>query len=197
MTLIIRHNALPRLMANAAESSFPEASWEHWFKYQTKDSVKLTSVDVCRIPYGCTTALHELAFNTFADILGNDVFPDLSFYGGGLHSIPPEGFLNRHLDSQIHPTKPWLRRYSVVWYGNRSWTAEQGGVFSIETKEGLRSISPQFNTAVCFECTDTSWHSVSKVIGTDRRNTLAVFFWEKERTERDSTMRTSALFSST
>jgi len=186
MSIEIVHDVLPLPVARAAVAMFPGPSWDHWHKYDSANSQKYASIDACRIPRACLAALDSLAYRKWATV-AESAFPDIDFHAAGLHMIPPDGFLGRHIDARKHPLKPWIRAYSVVWFANSG----DVGVLRI----GDQEISPQFNTAVCFECSDTSWHEVTPNTSDQFRKTLSVFFWRLQSVDDEiANMNTSAVF---
>lgn len=187
----IVHNALPLSVANAVAAEFPSPGWEWWHVYQGTNSVKYGSVDRLRFPRACQVGLDFLADSLAQTVsqLWPQGFIDQEWYAGGLHMIPPGGHLSRHLDADRHPIRPWRRVASVVWFANRTWKPEWGGQLIID-KEG---VFPVFNSAVLFECNDTSWHEVTEVVGPENRKTLAMFVWQHDESHKST--RRSAKFS--
>jgi Rps23 Pro-64 3,4-dihydroxylase Tpa1-like proline 4-hydroxylase len=175
-SVTIIKNALPLSVAHAAAAMFPETHWPFWHRYRTETSVKYGSTDPIRFPRAILAALDQLA------VIGGEhfpagVFPDYEYHAGGMHMIPPYGFLGRHLDAEQHPLRDWSRYASLVWFANEHWNCEDGGILHIEGDESEHIVTPEFNTAVLFGTKDC-WHEVNKVTGTTTRKTLAVFFWK-------------------
>jgi hypothetical protein len=175
-SVTIIKNALPLSVAYAAAAMFPEPHWQHWHRYRTDTSVKYGSTDPIRFPRAILAALDTLAV-IGGQYLPEGVFPDYEFHAGGMHMIPPHGFLGRHLDAEQHPIREWTRYASLVWCANKQWHAEDGGSLHIEGDVSEHIITPEFNTAVLFN-TEHCWHQVAKVTGKTTRKTLAVFFWK-------------------
>jgi hypothetical protein len=174
--MIVKQNALSLSLANAISVSFPAPEWEWWHKYHSKDSFKLGSKDRLRFPRACQIGLDQLALSV-SDIVDNEWpngFIDFEWHAGGMHSMPPGGYLESHLDADKHPTKSWKRIGSIVWFANKEWKKEWGGCLKVKDREFI----PEFNTAIAFSCNDESWHEVAKNTGPEYRNTLALFVWE-------------------
>ncbi len=57
-----------------------------------------------------------------------DLIPDWSMDGGGLHQTLRGGHLNIHADFSTHHThENWARRVNILLYLNREWLDEWGG----------------------------------------------------------------------
>lgn len=167
----IVENLIPKHIALAASIAIPDKDWQWWHRYNNNDSVKYGSVDHLRFPNACRIALEEIA-KTF--IPPDGCFPDMDYHAGGMHMIPPEGWLGGHYDAEYHPLYSWKRFGSLVWFANEKWNLEWGGKLVVSNQE----IIPEFNKAVFFE-TENCWHEVTRVIGPEYRKTLALFYWKK------------------
>ena len=182
----IFENPIHLLLANAASNSIPNIGWEWYHKYNDKHSIKYGSTNPDRLPKPIHMALEGFSnevsclYECNDEIYAKDIFPDYNYHAGGIHIIPPGGFLSRHLDCEYHPTKNWKRTGSLVWFANREWKEEWGGQLVIEPldKNEPISITPKFNTAVYFE-TPNTYHQVLPVIGPYVRKTLTIFFWSE------------------
>lgn len=170
MSIRIISDILPRHIAISASLAIPDSNWQWWHRYSGKDSVKYGNIDPSRIPDACKLALNEIAKEFVPD---RDVFPDLDFHAGGMHMIPPGGWLGSHYDSEYHPYKNWKRVGSLVWFANKEWKDEYGGELIVD---GI-IVKPEFNKAVYFD-TDKCLHEVKKV-NTEFRKTLALFYWKE------------------
>jgi hypothetical protein len=102
--------------------------------------------------------------------------PDTTLWGAGMHLMEPGGFLDLHLDSDHVHDK--LRRFNAVLFLNH-WEKSWGGFFQMFDHERsfCSQIAPAFNRLVVFECSDISYHRVSKVTGPDDRKTLTAFWY--------------------
>jgi Rps23 Pro-64 3,4-dihydroxylase Tpa1-like proline 4-hydroxylase len=168
--MIIKENSISEHIAIAASVAIPKEDWQWWHRYVGKDSVKYGSVDHLRFPNACRIALEELA-RTFVPPSG--CFPDMDYHAGGMHMIPPEGWLSGHYDAEYHPLYNWQRVGSLVWFANEKWEDNWGGKLVIKGKE----ITPKFNTCVYFDTKDC-WHEVTRITGPEFRKTLAIFYWK-------------------
>lgn len=197
------NNAIPYLLANAASNAIPNIGWEWYHKYNDNHSLKYGLTNPDRLPKPIhmvleslvheVNCLYELDYNAISS--NANIFPDYDYHAGGIHIIPPSGFLSRHLDCEYHPTKNWKREGSLVWFANREWKEEWGGQLIIEPldKNEPISITPEFNKAVYFK-TPNTFHQVLPVTGPYVRKTLTVFFWS-EVTVKPKDCKTTAQFS--
>lgn len=162
---------IPNHLALAASNAIPDKNWQWWHRYNNKDSVKYGSVDHLRFPNACRLALEEIA-RRFSPPDG--VFPDLDYHAGGMHMLPPGGWLAGHYDAEYHPLFPWKRVGSLVWFANQEWQEDWGGHLIVEGE----TIIPEFNKIAYFD-TEKCWHEVTKVTGPEFRKTMALFYWKK------------------
>ena len=181
----VMHNILPIPIAISASNSIPDEKWPWWHRYNNKDCIKYGSVDHYRFPNACRIALETLAVESSKRLdLDEGTFPDLDFYAGGMHMLPPNGWLGGHYDAEYHPLHSWKRIGSLVWFANQDWREEWGG----QLKIGESGFFPKFNTAIYFD-TDNCWHEVLRNVGPDYRKTFALFFWKSVSGVPDTTWR--------
>jgi hypothetical protein len=120
--------------------------------------------------------------------LQNDPF----FEGGGLHQIPPGGYLKIHTDFNWHKRLGLHRRINLLLYLNEGWNEDWGGHLELWDEAAIGdphasaavSIAPLFNRVVIFSTTDTSYHGhpVPLACPPDRtRNSIALYYYTKER----------------
>jgi hypothetical protein len=110
------------------------------------------------------------------------LFPDTDMFGGGLHCIPPGGFLKMHVDFNRHP-KGWHRRVNLLVYLNEEWQDEWGGHLQLGLGDAEKFIAPLGGRCVVFETNDTSWHGhpVPLACPADiQRRSLALYLYTPE-----------------
>lgn len=171
MSIRIVKNIIPNHIALSASVAFPDHNWQWWHRYNNENSIKYGSVDHQRFPNACRIALEEIARNFTPP---KDSFPDFDYHAGGMHMLPPGGFLNGHYDAEFHPLYNWKRVGSLVWFANQSWGEDWGGELFVKDQV----IIPEFNCAAYFD-TDKCWHGVKQVLGPEYRKTLAIFYWKQ------------------
>lgn len=118
--------------------------------------------------------------------------PDPYLEGGGIHQIPPGGYLKIHTDFNWHRRLGLHRRINALLYLNEDWQEEWGGQLElwdekdISSEDGKASaaFSPLFNRMVIFSTTDFSYHGHPHELQCppDRtRNSIALYYYSKER----------------
>lgn len=172
---------LPEEMLRAVDREWPTLQWRHWLNYGGEHALKLTSKDRSTIKPPALNALDELCKLPMSEMTGvRRIFPDYDFHGAGLHTMPRDGFLERHLDSNYHPQTGWFRRLSVVLFVNEHWEQSWGGELCLWDGESVGCrIEPTFNRMAVMDVTDRSYHSVSPVRCPqgEMRKTLSIFYW--------------------
>lgn len=113
--------------------------------------------------------------------LGYAVEDDPTLHGGGLQVTGPGGWLNTHLDYDLHPYMPARRRaLNLIAFLNPEWRPEWGGALCLCDPMGsvVRRIFPEPGKLVAFEVSDLSYHGVEPVSPKCpvERVTAAVYF---------------------
>lgn len=81
--------------------------------------------------------------------------------GAGVHQGRNGSFLDIHVDFSIHPVLNLHRRLNLLIYLNKDWKDEYGGHLELWNENVSRLdkvVKVNFNRAVIFETTDTSYH---------------------------------------
>ena len=142
--------------------------------------------------------------NTICNITGiENLEKDPHRHGAGLHSNPPNGRLDMHLDYSIHPITGKERRVNLLIYMNKDWQDDWNG--KLELWEGdknnmtnvsaAQSIPPNFNNAVLFRTSDISWHGMPEPVKCPEgecRKSIAIYYVAERR--EDAFIRKKALF---
>lgn len=112
---------------------------------------------------------------------------DPYFHGGGIHCHPPGGKLNMHLDYSINPKSGKERRLNIIYFLNKEWKEEWGGITELWSK-GMKAckkkLCPGFNRALVFITYDESWHSLPGYVKCPEglsRNSLAIYYVSEPR----------------
>jgi len=120
----------------------------------------------------------------------DDLISDPSLFGGGLHQTFPGGFLDVHIDYNIHPETKLYRRLNLLIYLNKNWEREYEGyieLWDMENRKLLENIAPIFNRAVMFATNEISYHGHPvplKCPPPMTRKSLAVYYYSKERDDQ-------------
>lgn len=102
--------------------------------------------------------------------------------GGGLHAIPPGGYLDVHVDFN-RDSAGRCRRINCLLFLNRDWakTGEPGGELELYADDYLASIiAPEFNREVIFATSDISWHGHPRPRPDRWRYSLAAYYFTTE-----------------
>lgn len=120
-------------------------------------------------PAGATlqAALTSPAFAQLLQAMtGFDVFVDPAFHGGGYHLGTDGGFLDMHVDFNVHPLhEGWLRTLNVLLYLNEGWQPEYGGQLLLKARpeDAPTEIEPAFNRAVVMLTSDSTYHGFRRL----------------------------------
>jgi hypothetical protein len=99
-------------------------------------------------------------------ITGRALLMDPAFHGGGFHQSGDGGFLDTHVDFNIHPGHgDWLRVLNVLLYLNQDWPAENGGELLLRTdpRDEPIAIAPLFNRCVMMLTSHNTYHGFRKM----------------------------------
>jgi hypothetical protein len=117
-------------------------------------------------------------------LTGKDLFVDPAFHGGGFHQSGDGGFLDTHVDFNMHPLHDdWLRTLNVLLYLNKDWKPEYDGRLLIKAKpdDEPRAIEPVFNRGLIMVTDDHTFHGFKKMSlppGVTRKS-IATYAYEK------------------
>jgi Rps23 Pro-64 3,4-dihydroxylase Tpa1-like proline 4-hydroxylase len=130
-----------------------------------------------------------------------NLIPDPTFTGGGVHKITSGGKLGIHADYLLHPETKLHRRLNVLVYLNKNWQKEWGGDLELWNKdmtECIVSIEPIFNRAVIFNITSDSFHghpnSLDTPEGVDRYSYAFYYFTEDRPDHEKNNLETHAVW---
>jgi Rps23 Pro-64 3,4-dihydroxylase Tpa1-like proline 4-hydroxylase len=130
-------------------------------------------------------ALMGEKFQQFISTLsGKDLFVDPAFHGGGFHQSGDGGFLDTHVDFNMHPLhEDWLRTLNVLLYLNKDWKPEYDGRLLIKSKpdDEPRAIEPVFNRGLIMVTDERTFHGFKKMKlppGVTRKS-IATYAYEK------------------
>lgn len=100
------------------------------------------------------------------DLTGKDLFVDPAFHGGGFHQSGDGGYLDMHVDFNVHPLQPsWLRCLNILLYLNKDWETRYSGQLLVRSDpdEEPRAIDPLFNRGVIMVTNDHTWHGFRRM----------------------------------
>lgn len=148
--------------------------------------------------FGPTTLALMRFFNSapflhfLSEITGIDnLIPDPTFSGGGMHQIQPGGYLKLHADFNKHPDTGLDRRLNLLLYLNRDWRKEWGGDLQLwdqDVQNCVQSVLPEYNRAVLFSTRSDTFHGHPDPLGcppSRTRNSLALYYFSHGRPESE------------
>ena len=160
---------LPRELAEGLLACYPSSDQKSWTKttyiHQSNKHHTQSGFPEFIKNYFDLMATPEF-LKLISEITGiNNLIADPRLFGGGLHQILPGGFLDVHIDYNIHPETRLYRRLNLLIYLNKGWKREYEGyveLWDMENKKLLENIAPVFNRAVMFETNEISYHGHPK-----------------------------------
>jgi Rps23 Pro-64 3,4-dihydroxylase Tpa1-like proline 4-hydroxylase len=121
--------------------------------------------------------------------------------GGGYHEIKRGGLLKIHADFNKHPKLDLDRRLNLIIYLNEDWDPSWGGglqLFDENMDEPVKTVVPNFNTAILFSTTSFTFHGHPDPITCPEnrsRRSLAYYYFSTGRPESEkSAEKHSTLF---
>jgi hypothetical protein len=199
---------LPEAVLDAVVAEFPDPdrTWRSFDdRNQKKFGATAAEAELGDVTRNVLAEFNGAAFLGFVQALtGIDepLIPDPHYKGGGLHQIPPGGYLAVHADFNLHPLFNLDRRVNVLLYLNRDWDPAWGGQLELWDRSMTRAekrIDPVFNRMVIFSITDTAFHGHPDPLrcppGRARRS-LAFYYYSNGRPEHEQAERHTTLFQS-
>lgn len=193
------------LAAVVDEFPTPTPRWRHFDDPRQKKfgAGPREADDLGPVTRNVLAEFNSAAFVDFLQLLTSirePLIPDPHYRGGGLHQIPPGGYLDIHADFNRHPDFGLERRVNVLLYLNRDWRPEWGGDLelwdSTMTRAGQR-IAPLFNRMVVFTITDRAFHGHPEPLrcpADQTRRSLAFYYYSNGRPEEEHSDPHSTLF---
>jgi hypothetical protein len=192
-------------MLSLVLSEFPAPGQSEWRSFNNKYEIKLfSSADTT---FGPVTRLlmYHLNSISFLEFLTQvtgieNLVPDPTFNGGGMHQIPRGGRLGIHADFNRHKKYRLDRRLNVLVYLNKAWCEEYGGHLELWNREMTRcevKTLPIFNRMVIFNTTDFTYHGHPDPLQCPEnmtRKSLALYYYTNGRPKHETSGRHSTLF---
>jgi Rps23 Pro-64 3,4-dihydroxylase Tpa1-like proline 4-hydroxylase len=138
----------------------PHGTKKEWRNFLELDSPLFKWMLFLRSP-DFIDALRKI-FNISADI---EIFPDLTYDGGGYVISPPNAFLSYHADFNFSSNIDKYRSLNVLFYMNQNYKESFGGQLHLldsESKTVEGKVEPRANTLLAFRTDDESIHGVSR-----------------------------------
>jgi Rps23 Pro-64 3,4-dihydroxylase Tpa1-like proline 4-hydroxylase len=158
--------------------------------------LKRTMDDPDQLPSATASALRYLnsdhACRFFSALTGIDnLRPDPSYLGGGVHVSMPGGRLGVHADFNLHPKTGMHRRVNALIFLNDGWDPSWHGQLELWSKDLAHpevTVDPILNRMVAFTITEDAFHGVPEPIACPpdrKRFSLALYYYTKERPEEE------------
>lgn len=146
----------------------------NWLAYESPGERKQTLRD--DIPAAHLEAIHWLN-----ELCPLGLVPDKTLHGAGLHMLMPGGFLDPHLDCDVHPVTGYRRAQNAILFLD-DFSTDWGGdlyLYDPDLSGWAKRITPKAGRMVVFDCDDKSYHGVpGPVCGPIPRRSIAVYWWE-------------------
>jgi|ERR1700674_242258 len=135
-----------------------------------------------------------LASKDFLDLISqvtgiDGLLADPELLGSGCHQTVNGGFLDVHLDFNVHFITRNHRRLNAILYLNKNWKEEYAGfleLWDMHSKTRIANIAPLFNRLVIFETNEISYHGHPVPLNIPEgmsRKSLAVYYYTADQKE--------------
>lgn len=185
---------------NRAVTDFPGIKDEFWQGYLHVNETKYAN----KLPDTWGETLRAVAkefcsdgfVQYLQDLTGiDDLLPDWSMDGGGLHQTLRGGHLNIHADFTSHHThETWARRVNILLYLNEEWEDEWGGKLELWDKDMTEvkgRVTPAGNRMLVFTTAADTFHGHPDGLTCPpdmaRRSMALYYFTEEDKAVRRST----------
>ena len=182
-----------KLLINRIASTFPDLRLADRKLVRGGGELKRGTREGCLIASGITKQfirhLNSYEFIKFIqEVCGinEQLIPDQTLLGGGLHSTSRGGSLGMHVDFPKHKKTLLDRRVNVLVYLNKNWESEWGGEFIASNEEGTikKSYLPLLNKTIIFETNDHTIHGHPHPLKSPEhitRNSIAMYYYSNGR----------------
>ena len=189
----------PNAFARAA-AEFPAIEDEFWKGYLHVNETKYSNTE----PDTWGRTLHDVAqefcgprFVSYLERLTGieDLIPDWSMDGGGLHQTLRGGHLNIHADFTTHHThEHWARRVNILLYLNTEWQEDWGGLLELWDRDMTAAqarVAPAGNRMLVFSTGEDTFHGHPDGLtcppDVARRSMALYYFTEEAEVRRRAT----------
>jgi hypothetical protein len=149
-----------------------------------------------KIPAVPRQLIWELNSSTFIRCLEkltgiNNLIPDPSLRGGGLHQILPGGVLGVHADFTHHADYNLERRVNLLLYLNKDWQDEYEGhleLWNADASRCIKRIRPLAGRCVIFNTDADSFHGHPRPLNCPEgmsRKSIAIYYYTLGRSDKD------------
>lgn len=121
----------------------------------------------------------------------DNLIPDPSMRGGGLHQILPGGLLGVHADFTHHVDYDLERRVNLLLYLNRDWQDEYEGhleLWNTDASRCVKRLRPTAGRCVVFNTDATSYHGHPRPLQCPQgitRKSVAIYYYTLGREDKN------------
>jgi hypothetical protein len=197
---VVVDDVLVREVFERAADEFPALRDESWNGYLHVNETKYSNTMPDTWGPTLQAVAREFCSPRFVEYLVQltgieDLIPDWSMDGGGLHQTLRGGHLNIHADFSTHHThENWARRVNILLYLNREWLDEWGGkleLWDTDMTACQARVAPAGNRMLVFTTSEDSFHGHPDGLtcpdGVARRSMALYYFTEEDHVVRRST----------
>jgi Rps23 Pro-64 3,4-dihydroxylase Tpa1-like proline 4-hydroxylase len=186
-------------------AEFPTPGQIKWQQFNNDKEIKLASAEEASFGPVTRLLLYHLNSITFLDFLSKvtgieNLIPDPTFEGGGLHQIPRGGKLAMHADFNKHRRFGLDRRLNALLYLNKDWREDYGGHLELWNRDMTQceaKILPVYNRLAVFGTTDFTFHGHPNPLQCPEgmtRKSLALYYFTNGRPAEEVSGTHSTLF---
>ncbi|MDF1603139.1 2OG-Fe(II) oxygenase [Nocardioides sp. YIM 152315] len=193
-------NVLTPVVFDKAVAEFPGIEDEFWKGYLHVNETKYSNTE----PDTWGPTLHDVAqefcsqrFVSYLEKLTGieNLMPDWTMDGGGLHQTLRGGHLNIHADFTTHHRhENWARRVNILLYLNHEWLDEWGGELELwdrDMRECRATVTPAGNRMLVFSTAYDTFHGHPDGLNCPsdvaRRSMALYYFTQEEHAVRRAT----------
>lgn len=184
---------------------FPAPSAIRWQQFDNAHEIKLASAAETSFGPATRLLMYHLNSITFLEFLSKvtgieNLIPDPTFQGGGLHQIVRGGKLGLHADFNNHSRYNLDRRLNLLVYLNKNWREDYGGHLQLwdrDMRNCEAKVLPVFNRVMVFGTTDYTFHGHPDPLQCPEgmtRKSLALYYFSNGRPSEELSGEHSTLF---
>ena len=189
---IVLDDVLRRPAFDAAVADFPGIRDEFWKAYVHVNETKFSNTQPDTWAPSLQAVAQEFCSPEFVGYLErltgiDNLIPDYTMDGGGLHQTLRGGHLNIHADFTTHHThETWARRVNILLYLNEEWHDDWGGKLELWDKDMTAcqgKVTPAGNRMLVFTTTEDSFHGHPDGLTCPpdmARRSLAMYYFTEE-----------------
>ncbi len=167
---------------------YPSVEEKKWWQYDNPLERKFAFNDLSQLDVAFRQFFDEANSPELVGQLGRlagleNLVPDPTLNGGGLHQIKPGGKLDVHEDYNVHRPMKAYRKLNMITYVNQNWEESYGGELEIWDEamtKCVKRVLPVFNRTVIFRTDMKSNHGHPTPLTCPEgmtRKSLATYFY--------------------